>query len=450
MKFRTLNPLTNTIEQEFECSSQTDLQIILDELNTGFYDWSKLQLRERTRFLVKLAELLLEERDSFARLMAKEMGKPIAQGVAEIKKCSLLCKYYAENSAPLLSEFESDKLRVQPLGVILGIMPWNFPFWQVLRFAIPNLVVGNSVLIKHAPNVPQCALAIKNLFKKAGFADGVFNSVFLSNEQTETLIADPIITGVSLTGSERAGRAVASAAGNSLKPVILELGGSDPFIVCHDANLDEAVKSADTIRCLNAGQTCISAKRFIIHEKLIDSFLQKLAASFDAHNCGDPLELSTTMGPLARLDLKDQLQRQVDESINLGAKLYYKTKLGDDYSDCFYPPTILTNITRDMPVFSEETFGPVAAVIPFSTEAEALAIANDTSYGLGASVWCETKKTAEFFVNGLAAGNVFVNSAVKSSPELPFGGIKNSGFGRELGLQGLIGFVNLKTVITDY
>lgn len=446
--YASRNPYTNEVEKTFLTASDAVVLNALESLNEGFKFWSRDSLLQRLSFLPRLSSLLTQRKLEFATLIATEMGKPIAQGEAEILKCAQLCDYYFLNAEKYLNS-ESFHVYIQGLGVILGIMPWNFPFWQVLRFAIPTLLVGNTVLFKHSPNTPQCALAVEDLFRSSGLDQLVIQSIFVDNEQAKFILEHPIVKGVSLTGSEKAGRAVASIAGAQLKPMVMELGGSDPFIICQDASLEAAIDAALNTRCLNAGQTCIAGKRFIVQNTIKDAFVEGLIERLATFQLGDPLDRDIHIGPLARTDLKENLARQVKKSVSLGANLIYEHTFDHDNTN-FYPPSILTNLTDYMPIWTEETFGPVYAVREFETVDEAIDLANDTPYGLGASVWTQDEIKANYFINAIDAGNVFVNAIVKSSPNLPFGGVKNSGFGRELGKFGLLSFANIKTVQSSF
>jgi succinate-semialdehyde dehydrogenase/glutarate-semialdehyde dehydrogenase len=386
-----------------------------------------------------------------ARAMALEMGKPIVQGVAEIQKCALACDYYAEHGAGYLAAQprESDAalsyVRFDPLGPVLAVMPWNFPFWQVFRFAAPALMAGNAGLLKHASNVPRCALEIEQIFRAARFPEHLFSTLLIGSAGVATLIADPRVVAVTLTGSESAGSQVAAAAGRALKKTVLELGGSDPFIVLADADLELAARTAASGRLVNSGQSCIAAKRFIVVEAIADRFLERFVAEMESRRMGDPLDPETQVGPQARVELRDALHRQVEESVRRGAKLLLGGRVPPGRG-AFYPPTVLDAVDRGMPAFDEETFGPAAAVIRARDEAHAIALANDSRFGLGASLWPRARACAERLAAEIEAGSVFVNGLVKSDPRLPFGGIKRSGYGRELSEYGLREFVNVKTV----
>ena len=451
MSYRTLNPATGELVEEFPQATPAQVETALDSAGSAFERWRRTTLEERSRLLVEAAELLNSRTDQLARLMAVEMGKPLEEGRAEAAKCAWGCRHFAENAARALSDEKRTSdgskafVRPEPLGPILAIMPWNFPFWQFYRFAAPALMAGNTVVLKHAPNTPRCALAIESVMQEAGFPSGVVQSLFLDNDQAASVIADRRVRGVTLTGSTRAGSAVAAIAGRHLKTMVLELGGSDPFIVLEDADVDEAARVGVVSRCLNSGQSCIAAKRFLVHRSRYDEFADRLVQGMLARVMGDPTVPDVDLGPLAREDLRERLARQVTDSLSAGAeaKCGAAVPAGNGF---FYPPTVLSGVTAGMPAAEEELFGPVAVLVSFRTEKEALELANATRYGLGASVWTTDPDRARRIVADLEAGNVFVNGLVKSDPRLPFGGVKDSGFGRELSREGVLAFVNVKTV----
>ena len=390
-----------------------------------------------------LAARLEAQETECATCIVQEMGKPIHEARREIQKCVRVIEYFVTETPALLKSIERPEVLIQPLGVVFGIMPWNFPFWQALRLVIPNLLMGNVCLIKHAPNVPKSIKMLIEMMHEVGFSAGSVNYAYLSNEQAASVIADPRIAGVSLTGSDRAGSAVAEIAGKHIKPSVLELGGSDPFIICEDADLDRAVESAVPARFGNAGQVCISAKRFLVHTSLREAFVSRLIDGVKQIKLGDPMDPSTTMGPLARADIKAQISRQVTQSIDAGAQvLYQATDIPD--TGFFYPPTVIECTDPNTSALCEETFGPVAVIQTFGDDDEALRLANNSKYGLGASVWSASPERITFYTKGVDAGGVFINQIVKSQPELPFGGIKSSGYGRELGVEGLLAFCNIK------
>lgn len=433
---------THTVEQVRER---------LGRAEEAFHKWRDTPLAERTRLLRTTAERLRAESATHARLMVEEMGKPITQALAEIEKCAWVCEFYAEQAAaflapePATSDGSRAEIRWEPLGPILAVMPWNFPYWQVFRFCAPALAAGNVGLLKHASNVPGCALAIEGVLREAGLPPGVFQTLLVPAARVGEIIRDPIVRAVTLTGSEPAGRQVAAVAGSALKKTVLELGGSDPFIVFADADLDAALAVAVRARVLNGGQSCIAAKRFLVDRALLPVWEERFAKALGNLRVGDPFDPATEVGPLARPDLLDDLERQIAESVSLGARLLTGGRRCDP-PGWFYAPTLLTDVRKGMPVFDEETFGPVAALIPFSGEEDALRLANESEFGLGASVWTADPARAERMIRRLEAGAVFVNGMVKSDPRLPFGGIKRSGYGRELGRYGMMEFLNIKTV----
>jgi succinate-semialdehyde dehydrogenase/glutarate-semialdehyde dehydrogenase len=423
-----------------------------DRAHQAHLAWRDTSFAHRRECLEILGGLLRERKDEYGALMTREMGKPLAQAVAEAEKCALAADYYAENAEAFLAPVHArtDATRsywmYRPLGVVLGIMPWNFPFWQVVRFATPALAAGNAVVLKHAPSVPGCALALERLYRDAGFPAGLFQSLFIDTETTGLLIDHPTVKAVSLTGSVRAGRAVAARAGAALKKCVLELGGSDPSVVLADADLDATVSACVYGRLLNTGQSCIAAKRFVVVKDVLEPFTRKLVQHMAAAPMGDPRDPDTILGPMARPDLRDELHRQVEQSVAAGATL----ALGGVVParpGAWYPATVLTDVRPDMPAYDEELFGPVASVIAAGDAADAIRIANDTRFGLGASVYTGDSALGERIASELLeAGNCFVNGIVKSDPRLPFGGIKESGYGRELSPLGILEFTNVKTV----
>jgi len=451
VSFQSVNPVTGAVLETFEETSAAELDRILTRADAASREWRRLPVAARAERLRAAGRILRERKDAHARTMALEMGKPLAQGVAEVEKCAWVCDYYADEAAALLADeprrtdAARSYVRFEAIGQVLAIMPWNFPFWQVFRFAAPALAAGNAGLLKHAPNVSRCALEIERVFGDAGLPAGLFRSVFLSNEATGDVIADSRVPAVTLTGSDRAGSQVAERAGRHLKKTVLELGGSDPFIVLEDADLARAATVAADARLQNSGQSCIAAKRFIVVDRVAGQFTQRLEAAMASRRVGDPLDAATAVGPQARLDLRANLHRQVEESVRRGARLVLGGRLPDG-PGAFYPPTILTAVQPGTPAFDEETFGPVAAVVVARDEADAVRIANASVYGLGASVWTADAARGERIARELETGSVFVNGMVKSDPRLPFGGVKRSGYGRELSAFGLREFVNIKTV----
>ncbi len=401
--------------------------------------------------MIRAAEILEAEKTELGRLMTLEMGKPITAAVSEAEKCASACRYYAANAERFLAdqpvEVEGGRSWVafQPIGAVLAIMPWNFPFWQVFRFAAPALMAGNVGILKHASNVPQCALAIEDVFRRAGFTEGVFQTLLIGSEMVEGIISDPRIAAVTLTGSEGAGRSVAGAAGKHLKKSVIELGGSDPFVIMPSANLDVAVSTAVTARMINNGQSCIAAKRFIVHAEIYDEFLKRFVARVSALIVGDPMDEKTELGPLATGAIRDELDAQVRASVSTGARLLIGGKRLER-AGYFYAPTVLADIPPEAPAAREELFGPVASVFKVQDLDDAIRLANGTTFGLGASAWTQDEDERSRFVADIESGLLFINGMVASDPRLPFGGVKNSGFGRELGEFGIREFVNIKSV----
>jgi succinate-semialdehyde dehydrogenase/glutarate-semialdehyde dehydrogenase len=398
-----------------------------------------------------MADILQKRREVIAGLMASEMGKPFAQGLAETDKCALLCRWYAEHAPRLLepegrpSSAQASFVVHEPQGIILGIMPWNFPFWQVFRFIVPAFAGGNAALLKHASSVPRCALEIENIVKAAGFPEGLFRAIFPSHSQVERLIADSRIRGVSLTGSTAAGKRIASVAGASLKKMVMELGGSDPFIIFPDADIEKAVKAAVFSRFQNGGQSCIAAKRIIVHTDIYTDFRDKFVFAVKALRTGDPLDQVTDVGPMVNVAAADELERQLTETVNAGARLLCGGRAGMEHPALFIP-AVIDDVPPDSPLACEETFGPAAPLIRFREAEEAVALANGTPYGLGATVWTADEKLAMKMAHSIDTGTVAINGFVKSEPGLPFGGVKESGYGRELAVEGLFEFLNTKTI----
>ncbi|OLD96883.1 MAG: succinate-semialdehyde dehydrogenase [Gemmatimonadetes bacterium 13_1_20CM_4_69_16] len=451
MSVSSINPATGEILETFAETAPAALERILDQAVAAYGAWRRFSYAQRGQAMRQAARILRERRAEYARTMALEMGKPLQQGEAEAEKCAWACEYYAEQAAamlgdqPRVTDGSRSYVRFDPIGPVLAIMPWNFPFWQVFRFAAPALMAGNAGLLKHAPNVTRCALAIEEVFRQAGFPEGLFRTVILQNEAVAGVIADPRVRAATLTGSDRAGSQVAAQAGTHLKKMVLELGGSDPFLVLEDADVDQAARTAAEARLLNSGQSCIAAKRFIVVESVADRFLETFVSEMAARRLGDPLAPATQLGPQARLDLRANLHRQVTESVRRGARLLLGGKLPDG-PGCYYPATVLAAVHEGMPAFDEEVFGPAAAVIRVPDETQALRVANASRYGLGASVWSTDPARGERLARELEVGSVFVNGLVRSDPRLPFGGVKRSGYGRELSEYGLKEFVNIKTV----
>ncbi len=446
-----ISPSTGEVTRNWTEHDADEVERRLEQAERQFTQWSTRPLSERCRLLRDAASRLEEARDSLARRMTDEMGKPITQSDAEVEKCAWICEHVAEHAARMLApeEHPSDGgrsyVRFDPLGVILAVMPWNFPLWQVFRAAAPALAAGNVMVLKHASNVPGCAEAIEGVFASAGFPAGAFTSLRISAARAEALVDRPGIRGVTLTGSEPAGAALAARAGAALKKSVLELGGSDPFVVLASADPEVVADEAVLARIVNTGQSCIAAKRFIVHASVAERFESRMAERMAALRVGDPRERDTEVGPLARQDLVEELDRQVRTSIARGARLLTGGK-ATDRAGFYYSPTVLADVTPGMAVFDEETFGPVAAVIRARDLDHALSLANQSRFGLGASVWGADASGGEAIAARLEAGMVFVNGRVKSDPRLPFGGIKSSGYGRELATIGIREFVNAKTV----
>jgi len=448
---RSVNPTTGEMLETFAETSRRELEGILEQSEAAFQDWRRRPWSERSRLLRAAAAVLRAGKSKYARAMALEMGKPLAQGEAEAEKCAFVCDYYAEHGEAFLAQQPRDLdgtasfVRFDPIGPVLAIMPWNFPFWQVFRFAAPALAAGNVALLKHASNVTRCALLIEAVFKHAGFPDGAFRTLLLRSAAVRDVIADPRVRAVTLTGSERAGSDVAEQAGRYLKKTVLELGGSDAFIVLADADLARAARTAADARLINSGQSCIAAKRFIVVDAVADRFEERFTAEMRSRVMGDPLAHRTELGPQARVDLRTTLHRQVQQSVRRGARIATGGAIPGG-AGAFYPPTVLLNVRPGMPAFDEEVFGPAAAVIRVKDEADAVRIANASSYGLAAAVWTEDRARGKRIAAELDVGCVFVNALVRSDPRLPFGGVKRSGYGRELSEFGIREFVNIKSV----
>jgi len=451
MSIATINPATGETLRTFEPHSDSRVNDALDSAYEAFRRHRLTSFAERAARMRKAAEILNAESGELGRLMTVEMGKPIKAAIAEAEKCATACNYYAENAQKFLSdqpvkmEGGESWIAFQPLGAVLAIMPWNFPFWQVFRFAAPALMAGNVGILKHASNVPQCALAIEDVFRRAGFTEAAFQTLLIGSDKVEGIIADPRIAAVTLTGSEGAGRSVAGIAGKNLKKTVIELGGSDPFIVMPSSDMEAAVSTAVTARMINNGQSCIAAKRFIVHEKIYDEFLSKFVDRVAKVRVGDPMDEQTELGPLATAAIRDELDQQVKASVTAGAKLLTGGKKLDG-KGFYYAPTVLADIPVNVPAARDELFGPVASVFKARNIDDAIAVANGTSFGLGASAWTNDRAERDQFVREIESGLLFINGMVASDARLPFGGVKHSGFGRELGEFGIREFVNIKSV----
>lgn len=451
MPIATVNPATGETLRTFDALNPAQIEEKIQCAVSAFRVNRARGFDERARRMGRAAELLDERKNEYGRLLTTEMGKPVKAAIAEVQKCATVCRYYAEHAAAHLADehVKTDAqdafIRYEPLGPVLAVMPWNFPFWQVFRFAAPALMAGNVGLLKHASNVPQSALAIEQVLRDAGFDRDEFQTLLIGADQVEAILKDERIRAVTLTGSEPAGASVASTAAKHIKKSVLELGGSDPFVVMPSANLDDAVKVAVKARIVNNGQSCIAAKRFIVHEKIFDQFTTKFVDAMNALKIGDPMDESTEIGPIAMPQIVDDLEKQVRDSVAAGAKLLTGGKRIGERGN-FYAPTVLTDIPRSAPVYAEETFGPVASLFRARDAEEAISLANATTFGLGSSVWTNDRAEADRFIDGIEAGQVFINAMVASDPRVPFGGVKHSGFGRELGILGIREFVNVKTV----
>lgn len=447
-QFTTINPYTNKVLKTYDYLTNEEIQDSMHRAEEAFESWKSEKITNRTTLLHRVSKNLDLNKEALSILISEEMAKPITESRSEIEKCILLCNFYSENAGHLLADelIETDAqesfISYDPLGVLLGIMPWNYPFWQVFRFAIPALTAGNVVFLKHASNVTGCALAIQDIFEGSGYPQGCFTTLVVNHDVIENIIKSDTIKAISLTGSEKSGRKIASIAGSQLKKMVLELGGNNACIILNDANLNEHLDTIVNARMQNTGQSCIAAKRFIVEEGIYDTFLEKFTQKVAALKTGDPLSENTKIAVLARADLADTLAQQVEDSIKKGAKVHF----GNTKEQTYYQPTILTDVTEDMPVFKEETFGPVAAIIKVSNKEEAYKTANNTRFGLGTMIFTEDIEDAKHRITAIEDGAFFINELVKSDPRLPFGGTKNSGYGRELSREGLLEFTNKKTV----
>ncbi len=452
MPLRSVNPATGETVNEYDETPPAEVTRALARAHAAFLASRETTFASRAETMRRAAARLRQGREGMARLMALEMGKPLAQGRSEIDKCAWVCEHYADNAEgllapePVTTDATRSYVAFAPLGVVLAVMPWNFPFWQVLRFAVPALMAGNAAVLKHASNVPGCSVAIAEVFASAGLAPGLFTSLLVGSDRVPALIDAPEVRAVTLTGSTPAGRAVAGQAGQALKKTVLELGGSDPYLVLEDADLELAAETCVTSRLINSGQSCIAAKRFVVVEPVRSAFEEMFVEKMKKKRAGDPLDEASEVGPLARKDLRDDLHGQVHRSVMAGARVLCGGAIPPG-PGAFYPPTVLTDVHEGCPAYDEETFGPVAAIIPVADEAEAVRVANDTAFGLGAAVFTrDTARGERLALRGIDAGSVFVNAYVKSDPRLPFGGIKDSGYGRELAAFGIREFTNVKTI----
>ena len=436
---------------EYPLMNDTTLDQFILNASKSFQSWKKNSFSERANVLKRVAVILRRDQDKLANLITNEMGKVIAEALGEVEKCAMTAEYYAEHAEIFLkdekleSNYKKSFVSYQPIGVILGIMPWNFPFWQVFRYAVPTLMAGNTTLLKHAPNTCGCSIALEKIFLEAGAPEGVFASLIIDTPAVEKILNSDLIRAATLTGSERAGSSVASIAGHQIKKTVMELGGSDALIVLPDADMKNAVAVALNSRMLNAGQSCIAAKRFIILKEALQEFMQEFMAQLKNLKQGDPFDKSVTTGPMARLDLVDKLDKQLKSSVKMGAKLEW----GGEINGCNFKPALLMNVKKGMAAFDEETFGPLAAVTVANDETEAIQLANDSAYGLSGSIWTKDIEKGIALAKQMETGAVYLNTLVKSDPRLPFGGIKKSGYGRELGRHGILEFVNAKTIAAE-
>jgi succinate-semialdehyde dehydrogenase/glutarate-semialdehyde dehydrogenase len=451
MIIQSINPATGKKLYSFEPLSESQIEEKIGRAADAFRDHRRIPIASRAQMMTRAAGILEAEKENFGRLMTTEMGKPLRAAIEEAAKCAWVCRYYAERAAEFLADEEIPTgatrsfIRYQPLGPVLAVMPWNFPFWQVFRFAAPALMAGNVCLLKHASNVPQCALAIEEIFRRAEFPEDAFQTLLIGSDQVERVLDNPRVAAATITGSAAAGSAVASAAGERFKKTVLELGGSDPFIVMPSADIDEAVKTAVRARIINNGQSCIAAKRFIVAEEIADEFERRFVEGMKSLKVGDPMDETTDIGPLATLDILETLEEQVQESVAQGARILTGGgRLGPEGN--YFAPTVLTNIPTNSPAYIEEMFGPVAALFRVPDLDEAIRLANDTTFGLAASAWTNDDEERDRLIDEIEAGLVFINSMVASDPRLPFGGVKSSGYGRELSREGIREFTNIKTV----
>ncbi|MBP6880393.1 NAD-dependent succinate-semialdehyde dehydrogenase [Candidatus Saccharibacteria bacterium] len=452
---KSINPVTEELLKEYNDHSGVEVDTILKSMQQDWLSWRQTEFSERAEYMIRMAEILEDNTEKYSKLMTDEMGKTVIDGISEIKKCAWACRYYAAKAEEFLTDelIETDRkksyISYQPIGIVLAIMPWNFPFWQVIRQIAPSLMAGNGLALKHASNVPGCALAIEALVQEAGFPENIMRTLLVPGRETEPVINHPLVKAVAITGSTPAGRQVASTAGHALKKTVLELGGSDPYIVLADADLEFAAKTCAASRLINAGQSCVAAKRFIVEDSVYEEFSKLFVDAMRSAEWGDPNKSTTKVGPMARRDLRDELHEQVVRTISAGAQLL----LGGEKPTgrgAYYPPTVLGGVRKGMPAYSEELFGPVATLIRASDEIDAIQIANDTVFGLGGAIFTKDVEKGERYArNEIQSGVVAVNNMVMSDPRLPFGGIKESGYGRELSSVGIHEFVNIKTVTVD-
>ena len=451
MTLKSINPYTNKVFDEFDEFSDKQVEDAIFKSEEAFNEWKRTTFEYRKRLMLEVASLLTESTDKLGQTITEEMGKPITESKAEVKKCAWVCEHYANDAEVLLhreavaADAHMSFVQYEPLGTILAVMPWNFPFWQVFRFLAPTLMAGNVALLKHASNVQRSAKAIESILEKAGVPDGVFQNLVIGSDKVQMVIDNDLVKAVTLTGSESAGASVAGQAGKKIKKSVLELGGSNPFIVLEDADLDKAAEIGAKARLQNGGQSCIAAKRFIVHEKISDEFIEKFKRKLSEYTVGDPMDENTKMGPLSSVDQAEKVKEQVQKSIDLGAKVI----LGDSPDGAVYPPTLVTHVKPGMPLFDEEVFGPVAPVIIAKDTDEAVELSNRSRFGLGVNLFTNDLKKAQELIPEFDDGAVFVNSMVKSDPRLPFGGTKKSGYGRELAVNGIREFVNIKTVFIE-
>ncbi len=448
---KSINPFNNHLIKEYEEYDSKEVNKIIQNVDLAQKQWKQISFTERSEKMKLAAAVLRKNKQQYAELMSFEMGKIISESLAEVEKCAWVCEYYADNAEMFLedeiikSDASKSYVNFQPLGIVLAVMPWNFPFWQVFRFAAPALMAGNGGLLKHASNVPACSLEIEKVFQEAGFPDNLFRSLLISGKQVKEVIENPLVKAATLTGSENAGSSVAEISGKNLKKTVMELGGSDPFIILEDADFESACQTAVQARMINSGQSCIAAKRFLVANGILSEFENRVVELMRKRKAGNPMDENTMLAPLAKPEFVDDIERQVKKSVEMGAKILLGGKRMQRKGN-YFEPTVLTDVTSEMPVFKEETFGPVLAIVKVRDEEEAIALANDSQYGLGGCVWTNNIEKGERIARAVESGAMFVNSMTKSDPRLPFGGIKNSGYGRELSQYGIKEFVNIKTI----